>query len=785
MFSFLATFDGGCSSRKQAGAVMLGFSTDLSVPKDVKTVGLYITASGKVIHFGEYPAVEDESGKFLVRFPSTFAIVSNGNTSGPVRSQIVAYRENSKGGTIPFVLKESITTVPTDRTVLLRMPLQWINKGGISNANVGTVGPSNQADATLRTQSFTPSILPQSECPQGQTLLDGDCGPIAVNAESLPTFREADVFGGGTSDGKGGTCFDVPSCFTKAYPIVTEERSDGSCWVSGTAKDVASLNLALETTNNEGICLGGAGDSAPCYAVLDGRPGPSPVDAFAPTWRVEGGQIRLPRGVCKRIKEGAATRLVGTATCAAKTETAPSCASWALTDPIKRVQGTPGLDLGSPITDGTVVADAGSDAADGSLEDLDAGNALDGDTKDSGNTVDAGADAGTDAGADAGVDSGFDAGFDSGFDAGFDAGPPAPANVGPGERSPQALSIVGTKLYIASANGKVTWVDKNGGPGATASVVQGSIGGTPDFGWHLAAGTVAGNDYLAVSSRGSNGPPYSGTVTVFQNLGGPKPITVKANLANAFAGYKDGQFANVAFNGQAFFSGGPARDITNLQGNQLWRLPLANIGTSNLMDTPFATAVENPFFYTVAADPITHDVFFAGYDGAQPALWRCTAAQCSGTSYQLAPGNLVTNLPFSVLANLAVSEFDNYVYYNVLNNTVATERQVYRVLKTGGAPVLLTPPAGVDFAAPVVLTDQYNDLAVDASFMYYTTKSAVWAIRLTGSKAFTAPFALVTGEPGPRAIIQDGGFVYYANVGAGPGAGPGQVRRIEKPAVLP
>lgn len=49
-------------SEKTAGAIMLAFSTDLSVPKDIKAVGLYITQRGQVLHYGDYPVQETPSG---------------------------------------------------------------------------------------------------------------------------------------------------------------------------------------------------------------------------------------------------------------------------------------------------------------------------------------------------------------------------------------------------------------------------------------------------------------------------------------------------------------------------------------------------------------------------------------------------------------------------------------------------------------------------------------------------------------------------------------------------
>lgn len=314
---------------------MLVFSTDMSVPKDVTSVGLYIFAGGAPISFGEYEAVDVGTGNYLVRFPSTFAVVSNGKASAPVRVQLVAYRRGPNGAREPLVLREAVTTVPTQRVAMLRMPLQWINQGGI-------IG-----------QTATPGSLLKSDCPgDNQGYLDGACGSIEVDVDKLPDFSEAEVFGGGNASGDGGRCLDLASTFDNATTLPVDLRD---CSAPLPA-DASTLNLAVEAKAN-GVCIG-PGGAPPCYVVLDAQP------SVGAGWTTNAGRVRFSPGLCRRLERGDALRVVAASGFPAKTERTPVCAPW----------GAPGSKPEARVADAgpILVPDGGRDAGDAGPN-LDAG----------------------------------------------------------------------------------------------------------------------------------------------------------------------------------------------------------------------------------------------------------------------------------------------------------------------------------------------------------------------------------------------------------------------------
>ena len=122
----------GCGKETATPGLMLAFSSDMSVPKDITAVGLYIrTRTGTVIYNRVVPAEVSPSGTRTVRFPSTFAVLSNGPPA-TVRVQLIAYGQGGVGARKAIVMRDSTTGVPTNRVGLLRMPLLWLNQGSVS-----------------------------------------------------------------------------------------------------------------------------------------------------------------------------------------------------------------------------------------------------------------------------------------------------------------------------------------------------------------------------------------------------------------------------------------------------------------------------------------------------------------------------------------------------------------------------------------------------------------------------------------------------------------------------
>lgn len=311
-----------------AGALMLSVQTDLSAPKDIAAIGLYITSDGRPI----FADTRDVAPSGEVKFPATIAVLADADRPRAViKIRAIAFKDSGD----VRVLRDIITTVPKGRTALLRAPLLWINEGS------GT-GKRQELVASLRTLDDTPDGFTRitSACPEGQTFLEGECGDANVDSSTLPDYEERDVFGGGDAQGNGGRCFDVLACFGSAS-AVTVDAPTCSAGLSGVDPNDPNLSFAvsLPAAAGTGECAGGT-----CLVPLDKGTG----------WRPGGAGVTFPRALCARLASGAALGVVRTTACAAKDQATPSCG------PASSVQGS-----GAPV-------DASTDAPPATSQDFDA-----------------------------------------------------------------------------------------------------------------------------------------------------------------------------------------------------------------------------------------------------------------------------------------------------------------------------------------------------------------------------------------------------------------------------
>jgi hypothetical protein len=333
-----------CREADTRGAIMLTFNTDLSVPKDVKSVGLYITQAGNVLHFNRYPAVES-GGKYLVRFPSTFAVVSNGSaTAAPVRVKVVAYREDAMGQPDAFIMREAITRVPTDRTALLRMPLQYLSQGHVKTGT-GVTTATTKGIRTLSREP-TPDETIFSDCPDPNTqgIIDGVCDSIEIDSATLPTYDPRDAFGGGnTVDDPNASCFAIETCLERPFAVAVDEAG---CTSRESVLDPDHLNLAIETNDRLGVCNNGQ-----CRVVLD-RVEPNERGGW---YLGSDGRAVLPKAVCMQLNVGNIKNVIATGLCASKDVKTPVCAEW--TNPSAKPQPITKPAAQSPF--GGMLTDAG------------------------------------------------------------------------------------------------------------------------------------------------------------------------------------------------------------------------------------------------------------------------------------------------------------------------------------------------------------------------------------------------------------------------------------------
>lgn len=305
------------------GALMLSVQTDLSAPKDVAAVGLFITSDGRPI----FSDTRDVAPNGEVRFPATIAIVADeARPRAQIKIRVVAFQPSGD----VRVLRDILTTIPKGRTALLRAPLLWINEGSGKGSRYALGGATAVTTNDVGASDGFGKLT--SACPDGQTFIEGSCADATVDADALPDYDEKAVFGGGSANGDG-RCFDVLACFGAAAPVTLDPTACTATSL-GVAPTDPSLSFAvkLPPSANTGECR-----SDGCLVPLDKGSG----------WKPEGAGVSFPKAICARITSGAALGIVRTMACPSKDLTVPSCGA------ASRVQASsapPGLDGGGGTT---------------------------------------------------------------------------------------------------------------------------------------------------------------------------------------------------------------------------------------------------------------------------------------------------------------------------------------------------------------------------------------------------------------------------------------------------
>ena len=332
-----------CSRTEAApGVLMLSVQTDMSAGtgKTIQAVGLYVRDldRGRRLFELTEPVAPDGT----VKFPATLAIVGRNNPGAAVRIRVVGFRDGKAE-----VMRDAVTTIPTDRVALLALPLRWVNYEKSTGAmpQLGSVGPASvhalaDDDDPLHDPFL---VLNYTECRGETTTVDGSCVDWKIDSSKLPDFVETEVFGGGLPDGGGGKCFDVEPCFVDSTPVPL----DATCLVP---KPAGELTLGVKQgLGEEGACVGDG-----CYIPLD----PESDEG----WKTEGANVRITAGTCKRMLDGKLS-LVVTTKCGSKANGAPLCGEASVvgkgTDlPSSDADGG-GVDAardGGPVFDGSVDA---------------------------------------------------------------------------------------------------------------------------------------------------------------------------------------------------------------------------------------------------------------------------------------------------------------------------------------------------------------------------------------------------------------------------------------------
>jgi hypothetical protein len=297
----------GCGDDR--GALMLAVTTDMRAPKDVNVVSVAVQVDGQL----KYNFLGRVTPEGEVLLPATLAIVED-NPNATIRIRVIAFKD-----TKPRVLRDVVTTPPRGgRVALLRMPISFINDdsatGALPASNLPPAAPAAFGGGTLGTadlgglgpragsfDSFGKDVTPACSDPS-QTSIDGACASSRIDSQSLPEFAESLVFGD-----RPGACFDCTKCF-KGWREVTVDQS---LCVAAKGGDVTNVGLITAST-------GACDEKGNCYV---------PIDRADDGWREEGALLHLPKGVCKKVREGSKLVVIGAINegCTTKTSSLPVC----------------------------------------------------------------------------------------------------------------------------------------------------------------------------------------------------------------------------------------------------------------------------------------------------------------------------------------------------------------------------------------------------------------------------------------------------------------------------
>lgn len=296
---------------KVDGQLMLAVQTDMALPKDIDQIRIEVlrAKTGGVIFQNDYFKFGNGDDK-AIRLPATLGIIASEDASEAVKIRVIASHGSAEKPKVK-VLREVVTTVPTDRTATLPLTIEFLCDG---SAEVER-DPSGQIK-----RDPSGNVIVKNACPGDLTCVAGACKPSAVPEAMLPTFEAKAVFGGGTGTGDG-TCFDVAKCFDEGTDVKIDLdtfKSDSTlCQAQAEVSD--NINVALRT-QGAGIC----GKSG-CFVALNAdsdtgwKPGSS-------------GKILLPPKVCEKAAQGeivgVVTAPVEKETCQKKQLSVPTCGPW-------------------------------------------------------------------------------------------------------------------------------------------------------------------------------------------------------------------------------------------------------------------------------------------------------------------------------------------------------------------------------------------------------------------------------------------------------------------------
>jgi hypothetical protein len=316
---------------------MLAISTDMQTPKDLDVVSVFVTIDG--IPKFDYLGAVSPNGSLAL--PATPAIERAENPSAPVHIRVIGFRRQD-GQENARVLRDVLTTVPSQGTALLHLPLDFLDDGSGQGTLPAQYVPNGPGGAPEGPTQFQPSMIASSCDPMNlcntfggncQTMINGVCGNATVNSATLPAYGQGDVPGDGgiTGDGAPASCFDVQSCFANPTPLTTVngQGMQACSFPLPTGANPSNLNVALVTPTT-GACLPSGcyvplpNDPAAGWTVSGGDGGDAAISGGDSGVAIQGSTVILALGICMKL--GSTTTLaVSSGPCSAEYLSQPVC----------------------------------------------------------------------------------------------------------------------------------------------------------------------------------------------------------------------------------------------------------------------------------------------------------------------------------------------------------------------------------------------------------------------------------------------------------------------------
>lgn len=306
----------------------------MQTPKDLDVVSVFITIDG-VLKFDYLGALPPSGPQTLL---ATSAVVQAESPGAQVHVRVIGFRRQD-GQENARVLRDVLTTVPSQGTFLLQVPLDFLDDGSGQGTLPAQYVPNGPGVAPEGATRFQPSMIASSCDPMNlcdavggncQTMINGVCGSATVSSATLPAYPpagtagDADIVadGGITGDGAPESCFDVQSCFADATPLMTVDGQgmQACSFPLPTGANPSKLNVALVTATT-GACL-----PSGCFVPLPNDP--------AAGWTMQGdaaagdgattSTVILAPGICTKL--GSTTTLaVSSGPCSAQSLSQPVC----------------------------------------------------------------------------------------------------------------------------------------------------------------------------------------------------------------------------------------------------------------------------------------------------------------------------------------------------------------------------------------------------------------------------------------------------------------------------